>query len=66
MGLISTYACVYNSKKRSWGGHPAATMGVKCYFDHKPSDVVGKDAAVTVSWMAMTAGEGNTMQDLLL
>ena len=66
MALISTFTCVYNSKKRSWGGHPTATMGIKCYFDQKPSDVVGNGAAVTVSWMMMTAGEGNTMQDILL
>ena len=41
-------------------------MGVKCYFDPKPSAVVDKGASVAVRWMTMTAGEGNAVQDLLL
>lgn len=64
MALISTNVCVYSSKKRSWGGRKAATMGVKCYFDRRPSVVVGKGA--TVSWMTMTAEEGNTVLESLL
>uniref|UniRef100_M8BDD2 F-box domain-containing protein n=1 Tax=Aegilops tauschii TaxID=37682 RepID=M8BDD2_AEGTA len=48
MALISTFAWVYSSKKRSWGGRPAAAMGVKCYFDPKPSAVVDKGASVAI------------------